>query len=106
MHEVSDFQVEIPVNHKKSILCVKILFAVFLPIQESWHFGCFFQNLGPVLSAFLYLDYRWSSQATVHFQCRDVLLFWIIVGRTVLEVSAEGGCSDYHLPFFLSFHID
>ena len=36
MHEVSDFQVEILVNHKRSILCVrpsiKILFAVFLPI--------------------------------------------------------------------------
>ena len=44
----------------------KILFAVFLPIQESWPFGCFFQNFGPVLSDFLYLDYRWSSQATVH----------------------------------------
>ena len=70
MHEVSDFQVEILVNHKRSILCVrssiKILFAVFLPIQESWPFGCFFQNFGPVLSDFLYLDYRWSSQATVH----------------------------------------
>ena len=70
MHEVSDFQVEILVNRKRSILCVrpsiKILFAVFLPIQESWPFACFSQNLGPVLSDFLYLDYRWSSQATVH----------------------------------------
>ena len=70
MHEVSDFQVEILVNHRRSILCarpsIKILFAVFLPIQESWPFGCFFQNFGPVLSDFLYLDYRWSSQATVH----------------------------------------
>ena len=101
MHEVSDFQVEILVNHKRSIFCVrpsiKILFAVFLPIQESWPFGCFFQNFGPVLSDFLYLDYRWSSQATVplgNFQCRDVLLFWIIVGRTVLAVGAGGGCFD------------
>ena len=70
MHEVSDFQVEILVNHKRSILCVrpsiKIMFAVFLPIHESWPFGCFFQDLGPVLSDFLDLDYRWSSQATVH----------------------------------------
>ena len=70
MHEVSDFQVEILVNHKRSILCVrssiKILFAVFLPIKGSWPFGCFFQNFGPVLSDVLYLDYRWSSQATVH----------------------------------------
>ena len=40
--------------------------AVFLSIQERWPFGCFFQNFGPVLSDFLYLDYRWSSQATVH----------------------------------------
>ena len=70
MHEVSDFQVEILVNHKRSILCVrqsiKILFAVFMPIQESWPFGCFCQNFAPVLSDLFYLDYRWSSQATVH----------------------------------------
>ena len=70
MHEVSVFQVEILVNHKRSILCerpsIKIMFTVFLHIQESWPFGCFFQNFGPVLSDFLYLDYKWSSQATVH----------------------------------------
>ena len=69
MHEVSDFQVEILVNHRGSILCVrpsiKILFAVFLPIRESWPFGCFFQNFGPV-SDFFYLDYRWPRHATVH----------------------------------------
>ena len=66
MHEVSDIQVEILVN----LVCVrpsiKILFAVFLPIRESWPFGCFFQNFGPVLSDFLYLDYRWPRHATVH----------------------------------------
>ena len=41
-----------------------------------------------------------------NFQCRDVLLFWIIVGHTVLVVGAGGGCLDYHLPLFLSFHIN
>ena len=108
MHEVSDFQVEILVNHKRSILCVrpsiKILFAVFLPIQESWSFGCFFQNFGPVLSDCLYRDYKWCTLG--NFQCRGVLLFWIIVGHTMLAVGAGGGCFDYHLPLFLSFHID
>ena len=109
MHKVSAFQVEILLYHKRSILCVrpsiKLLFAVFLPIQESWSFGCFFQNFGPVLSDFLYLDYKWCTLGI--FQCRGVLLFWIIVGRTMLAVGAGGGCFDYHLPFiFLSFHID
>ena len=109
MHEVSAFQVEILLYHKRSILCVrpsiKILFAVFLPIQESWSFGCFFQNFGLVLSDFLYLDYKWCTLGI--FQCRGVLLFWIIVGRTMLAVGAGGGGFDYHLPFiFLSFHID
>ena len=102
MHEVSDFQVEILVNHKRSILCVrssiKILFAVFLLIQESWPFGCFFQNFGPALSDFLYLDYKWCTLGNC--QCRGVLLFWIIVGRTVLAVGAGGGCLDYYLHYF------
>ena len=113
MHEVSDFKVEILVNHKRSILCVrpsiKILFAVFLPIQESWPFGCFSQNFGPVLSDFLYpiIGGRVRQRCTLgNFQCRDVLLFWIILGRTVLAVVAVGGCFDYHIPLFLSFHID
>ena len=34
--------------------------------RKCWPFCCFFQNFGPVLSDFLYLDYRWSSQAKVH----------------------------------------
>ena len=110
MHEVSDFQVEILVNHKRSILCVrpsiKILFAVFLPIQESWPFGCFFQNFG----RFFQIFFTWiigGRRCTLgNFQCRGVLLFWIIVGRTVLAVGAGRGCSDYHLPLFLSVHID
>ena len=95
-------------NHRRSILCVrpliKILFPVFLPIQESWPFGCFFQNFGPVLSDFLYLDYKWCTLG--NFQCWGVLLFWIIVGRIVLAVGAGGVCFDYRLPLFLSFHID
>ena len=78
-------------NHRRRILCVRpsieILFAVFLPIQESWPFGCFFQNFGPVLSDFLYLDYKWCTLGNC--QCRDVLLFWIIVGRTMLAVDAS-----------------
>ena len=41
-----------------------------------------------------------------NFQCRDVLLFWIIVERSVLAVGAGGGCFNYHLPLFFSFHID
>ena len=72
MHEVSDFHVEILVNHKRSILCKAIdknsvcclptyprKLAFWLP------FGCFFQNFGPVLSDVLYLDYSWTSQTTV-----------------------------------------
>ena len=37
-----------------------------------------------------------------NFQCQDVQLFWIIVGRTLLAVGAGGGCFGYHLPLFLS----
>ena len=86
---------------------MKILFAVFLPIQESWPFGCFFQNFGPVLSDFLYpfIGGRVRQRCTLgNFHCRGVLLFQIIVGRTVLAVGR--GCFDYNLPLFLSFHID
>ena len=70
MHEVSNFQVEILVNHKRSILCKAIdkksvcclptyprKLAFWLLLSEFW--------AGPVLSDFLYLDYSWSSQATV-----------------------------------------
>ena len=70
---------------------IKILFAVFLPIQESWPFGCFFQNFGPVLSDFFtwIIGGRVRQRCTLgNFQCRSVLLFWIIVGRTVLAVGA------------------
>ena len=113
MHEVSDFQVEILVNHKRSILCVrpsiKILFAVFLPIQESWPFGASFKVLGRFFQIFFtwIIGGRVRQRCTLgNFQCRDFLLFWIIVGRTVLAVGAGGGCFDYHLPLFTSFHID
>ena len=87
----------------------KNLFAVFLPIQENWPFGCFFQNFGPVLSDFFtwIIGGRVRQRSTLgNFQCRDVLLFWIIVGRTLLAVGEGTGCLDYHLPLFLSFHID
>ena len=46
----------------------------------------------------------------VNFQCRGVLLIWIIVGQgpTVLEVGAGGGCLDifsliYHFSFLFPF---
>ena len=29
-----------------------------------------------------------------------------VVGRTVLAVGAGGGCFEYRLPLFFSFHID
>ena len=113
MHEVSDFQVEILVNHKRSSLCVrpsiKILFAVFPPIQKVGLLVASFRILGPFFQIFLtwIIGGRIRQRCTLgNFQCRDVLLFWIIVGRTVLAVGAGVGCFDYHLPLFLSFHID
>ena len=35
-----------------------------------------------------------------NFQCRDVLLFWIIVGRTVLAVGAVGVVSTIISHYF------
>ena len=46
---------------------------------------------------------RWCC---VNFQCRGVLLIWIIVGqgRTVLAVGAGGGCLDiFSLAYHFSF---
>ena len=42
----------------------------------------------------------------VTFSTGASFCFLIIVGRTVLAIGAGGGCFDYHLPLFLSFHID
>ena len=45
----------------------------------------------------------------VNFQCRDVLLIWIIVGHgpTALAVGAGGGCLDIfsRLSFLSSFSL-
>ena len=45
----------------------------------------------------------------VNFQCRDVLLIWIIVGQgpVALAVGAGGGCLDIfsHLSFLSSFSL-
>ena len=46
----------------------------------------------------------------VNFQCRGVLLIWIIVGQgpTALEVGAGGGCLDIfssRLSFLFSFSL-
>ena len=68
MHEVSDFQVEILVNHKRSILCKAIdkNSVCCLPTYpRKLAFRLLLSKFWPVLSDFLYLDYR-SSQATVH----------------------------------------
>ena len=69
MHEVSDFQMEILVNHKRSILCKAIdkNSVCCLPTYpRKLAFWLLLSEFLPVLSDFLYLDYRWSSQATVH----------------------------------------
>ena len=58
----------------------------------------------PFLSGVLYLGYQ--AMRLSNFQCRDVLLFRRIVGRTVLAVGTNWGYFDYHLPFFLSLNID
>ena len=41
---------------------------------------------------------------SVNFQCRGVLLLWIIVGQgpTVLAVGAGGGCMDIFFSFIFS----
>ena len=42
----------------------------------------------------------------VNFQCRGVLLIWVIVGQgpTALAVGADGGCSDiFSLVYIFSF---
>ena len=50
----------------------------------------------------------WCDVAGKNFQCRGVLLIWIIVGQgpIALAVGAVGGCLDifslvYHFSFFL-----
>ena len=56
MHEIIDFQVEMLVNHLRLVMYQAIdkkLFTVFLPIQEIWPLGRFFQNFRPFLSLFL-----------------------------------------------------
>ena len=75
--------------------------AFWLLLSEFWA-GFFFQIFFTWI-----IGGRVRQRCTLgNFQCRDVLLFWIIVGRTVLAVGAGRGCFDYHLPLFLSFHID
>ena len=66
-----------------------------------------------ILGRFFQIFFTWIIGGRVrqrctlgNFQCRDVLMTWIIVGCTVLAVGAGGGCFDYHLPLFLSFRID
>ena len=106
MHEVIGFHVEIPVNHKRSILYVrpsiKNLLAVFLAIQESWPFGCF-RILGRFFQVFFtcVIGGRVRPRCTLgNFQCRGVLLFCIIVGRTVLAKGAGGGLSKIISHYF------
>ena len=59
-------------------------------------------------SAFNVGDGRVVRWCWVHFQCRVVLLIWLIGGQgpTVLAVGADGGCLDIffsQLSFLVSF---
>ena len=100
-------------NHKRSILCVRpsikfCLLSSYLS-KKAGLLVVSFRILGRFFQIFFtsIIGGRVRQRCTLgNFQCRDVLLFWIIVGRTVLAVGAVGGCFDYHLPLFLSFHID
>ena len=51
-----------------------------------------------ILGRFFQIFFTWIIAGRVrqlctlgNFQCRGVLLFWIIIGRTVLAVGAGGG---------------
>ena len=88
------------------------MFTVFLPIQESWPFGRFFQNFEPFLLLF-YVGFGQSDQVMVlgNFRCRPAIM--LVQGPSVLAVGAwsvcvgggegegEGhnGSLDYHLSF-------
>ena len=114
MHEVIYFHVEILVKHKSSSLGVRSSLKKFCLLSSYLS-----KKVGFLVASFRILDrffqsfFTWVVGGRVrqwrtlgNFQCRGVLLFWIIVGGTVLAVGAGEGCFDHHLPLFLSFHID
>ena len=83
MHEVSDFQVEILVNHKRSILCVRPSIKILL---LSFYL---FKNIDLLVASFRILVrsfqifFTWVIGGRVrlrctldNFQCRDGLLFF------------------------------
>ena len=67
------------------------MFTVFLPIQESWPFGRFFQNFEPFLLLF-YVGFGQSDQVMVlgNFRCRPAIM--LVQGPSVLAVGAWSVC--------------
>ena len=66
-----------------------------------------------ILGRFFQIFFTWAVGGRVrqlctlgNFQCRSVLLSWIIVGRTVLAGGTDGGYFETQFTLFLSFHID
>ena len=77
-------------------------------LSKKLDFWSLISEFWPFLSGLLYLGYRWWNQAMVlgNFQCRGVLPFRRIIGRTKLAVGADWGYFDSHLPFFLSLSLN
>ena len=80
--------------------------------QESrlkWNAVKCFTSESDIVSYHAIMGGRVVRRCWVTFQCRYVLLIWIIgQGPTVLAVGADGGCLDIffsHLSFLLSFSL-
>ena len=73
-------------------------------LAEIW-----FLKIFPTYSSFATWGCRVMRNCWVHFQCRGVLLIWIIIGQgpIALAVGAGGGGLDifYRVSFLLSFSL-